>query len=260
MNKNCVHTALTLLLAALLAACTTTTTNRTPVNTEAAHDKRIELGMKYLEVGKRDNARYQFSKALELKKNSPGAYHGVALVHQANGEMNHAEESFKKALKYATEKEKSPINVSYGRFLMLTGNAKAACDLFEKAAMDFDYTSRSEALYMAGQCARQTGNQARVKPALEHALNLNPDYLPPMIELAEIYFRDGEYAKCKNLLTRFEKLSKPTAASLWLGIRIERVFGNKDKEASYALALRNLHPYSQEYLEYRNSLQHLQQQ
>ena len=33
------------------------------------------------------------------------------------------------------------------------------------------------------------------------------------------------------------------------------IFGNKDKEASYALALRNLHPYSQEYLEYKKALQ-----
>lgn len=239
-------------LSSLLAGCVTTT-NRTPVNTDAAHDKRIELGMKYLEVGKRDNARYQFSKAMELQKNSPRAYHGVALVHQANGETKHAEESFKKALRYAQPNQKSPIYVSYGRFLLQTGEAKEACDYFEKAAGDFDYTARAEALYLAGLCARQTGNSIRFKPALEHALNLNPEFVAPMVELAEVYFQEGEYAKSKRLLSRFEKLAKPTPASLWLGIRIERVFGNKDKEASYALALKNLHPYSKEYLEYKNS-------
>lgn len=241
-----------IVLSGFLSACVTTT-NRTPANTDGAHDKRIDLGMKYLEVGKRDNARYQFSQALELKKNSPRAYHGVALVHQANGENKHAETAFKKALKYAQENQKPPIYVSYGRFLMQTGEAKEACEYFEKAANDFDYSSRSEALYMAGQCARQTGNTARVKPALEHALNLSPEFVAPMIELAEIYFLEGEYTKSKRLLSRFEKLSKPTPASLWLGVRIERVFGNKDKEASYALALKNLHPYSKEYLEYKNS-------
>jgi type IV pilus assembly protein PilF len=239
-------------LSGFLSACVTTT-NRTPPNMDAAHDKRIELGMKYLGVGKRDNARYQFSEALELKKNSASAYHGIAMVHHANGETKHAEENFKKALRYATEKQKSPIYVSYGRFLMQRGEAKDACDYFEKAATDFDFTNRAEALYFAGQCARLTGNNARVKPALEHALNLSPDFVEPMVELAEIYFQEGEYTKSRRLLSRYEKLSNPTATSLWLGIRIERVFGNKDKEASYALALKNMHPYSKEYLEYKNS-------
>lgn len=240
-------------LAGVLTGCVTTT-NRAPVDAEAAHDKRIELGMKYLEVGKRDNARYQFSEAMELKKNSAGAYHGVALVHQANGEMKHAEDAFKKALRFAQGRARAPIYVSYGRFLMQTGEPKQACDYFEKAANDFDYQARPEALYFAGQCAQQTGNTARVKPAYEHALNLNKNYVAPMVELAEIYFKEGEYAKSKRLLSRFEKLAQPTPASLWLGVRIERIFGNKDKEASYALALKNLHPYSKEYLEYKNSL------
>lgn len=240
------------LLLGALTGCVTTT-NRGPVNQDSAHDKRIELGMKYLEAGKRDNARWQFSKAMELKKNSARAYHGVALVHQANGEMEHAESAFKKALRYAEAKQRSPINVSYARYLMDTGEAKRACDYFEKAGMDFDYKARAEALYLAGQCAQKTGNLARVKPAYEHALNLDEKYVAPMIDLAEIYYQEGEYAKSKRLLTRYEKLAKPTPASLWLGIRIERVFGNKDKEASYALALKNLHPYSKEYLEYRRA-------
>lgn len=254
MNNWYHHIFLSAILSGVLSGCVTTT-NRAPVDVDAAHDKRIELGMKYLEAGKRDNARWQFSKAMEMKKNSPQAYHGVALVHQANGELDHAESAFKRALRYADPKQLSPIRISYGRYLMEVGEAKKACDFFEGAAMDFDYQARPEALYFAGQCAQKTGNSARVKPAYEHALTLNPAFVPPMIELAEIYFREGEYAKSRRILTRFEKAARPTAASLWLGIRIERIFGNKDKEASYALALRNLHPYSKEYLEYRQSLE-----
>ncbi|MBC6905728.1 type IV pilus biogenesis/stability protein PilW [Saccharophagus sp. K07] len=248
--NNWYRNLLVAVLIGSLSACVTTS-NKTQAKPDAAHDKRIELGMKYLEVGQRDNARWQFSKAMELKKNSAQAYHGVALVHQANGELDHAEKAFKSAFRYATPKELSPIAVSYGRYLMEVGEAKKACEHFEKAAGDFDYKARPEALYLAGQCAQKTGNTARVKPAYEHAINLDPQYVPPMVELAEIYFQEGEYAKSKRLLSHFEKLSKPTPASLWLGIRIERIFGNKDKEASYALALKNLHPYSKEYLEYR---------
>lgn len=238
--------------ALFLQACVTTT-NQTPVNVDGALDKRIQLGMKYLGVDKRDNARYQFSKALELDSKSAEAYHGIALVHQANGELEPADDAFKKALRYADDSNRAGIYVSYGNYWMEQKEPERACDYFEKAAEDFDFGRRPEALYRAGKCAEAIGNSARIKPAFEHALNLNENYSPVLIELAEIYFTDGEYAKSKKLLDRYMTLvTPPNARALWLGIRIERIFGNKDKEASYALALKNRYPYSKEYLEYRN--------
>ena len=67
------------------------------------------------------------------------------------------------------------------------------------------------------------------------------------------------YPASKDYFDRYAKLVKESgqpqsARSLWLGIRLERVFGNKDAEASLALQLKNNHPYSPEYLEYQNSL------
>lgn len=228
-----------------------TTTNRAEVNTESAHSTRIELGMKYLEVGKRDNARFQFSKALKLKKNSAEAYQGIAMVHQANGEMEPAAKAFDKAMDYADDSNRSAIQVAYGKYLLETEETKKACEYFEQAAGDYDYPVREEALYLAGQCAGMLGNHQRERAAYEHALNLSPNYAPALIELAEIYFTAEQYAKSKRLLDRYATLAKPTARSLWLGIRIERIFGNRDKEASLALALKNLYPYSKEYLEYQ---------
>lgn len=236
--------------AVALAGCVTTT-NQTRVDGESAYNKRIELGMKYLEIGKRDNARYQFSRALKFKKDSAPAYQGIAMVHQANGEMEPADKAFEKALKLANDDNRSAIFVSYGRFLMETGRTADACPYFEGAAKDYDFAHRAEALYSAGRCAAKIGNEARVKAAYEHALNLNPNHAPTLIELAEIYFTEGEYPKAKRLVDRLAKVAQPTAQSLWLGIRIERIFGNRDKEASLALALKNLHPYSKEYLEYK---------
>ncbi len=231
--------------------CVTTTTNKAVVNTEAAYKTRIELGMKYLEQGMRDNARYQFSKALKLKKNSAEAYQGIAMVHQANGEIEPAGEAFVTALKYADEKNRSAIKVAYGNFLNETGKYAEACPYFEEAAADYEYGGRPEALYLAGKCAARTGNLLRQKAAFEHALNLNPNLPPVLMDLAEISFADGEYTKTKRLLDRLDTLTKPTARSLWLNIRIERIFGNRDKEASLVLALKNLFPYSKEYLEYK---------
>jgi type IV pilus assembly protein PilF len=248
--KRILRTWLVLVALIYLAGCVTTT-NQRPVNIESAYKKRIELGMKYLEVGQRDNARYQFNLALKYKGNSAEAYQGFGLVHQANGEMEPAAKAFKKALSLADESNRSAVYVSYGRFLMETGQTKDACRYFEDAAKDYDYAKRSDALYFAGRCALATGNIARVKAAYEHAVNLNSSHELALVDLAEIYFAEGAYPKAKRLIDRLETLQKTTAKSLWLGIRLERIFGNKDKEASYALALKNFHPYSNEYLEYK---------
>lgn len=241
---------LLLLNFSIIQGCVTTT-DKVQINVEAAHGTRIELGMKYLAKGMRDNARYQFSKALKLKKNSALAYQGIAMVHQANGEFEPAEKAFRKALKYADERNRSAILVAYGKYLNQIDKGADACQLFEDAAGDFEYTARAEALYLAGKCAANAGNKVRQKAAYEHALNLNPNLPVVIIDLAEIYFADGEYTKTKVLLDRLDKLANATAQSLWLGIRIERIFGNLDKEASLALALKNRFPYSKEYLEYK---------
>lgn len=234
----------------LLGGCVKTTNQRL-VDPESAHDKRVELGMQYLGIDKRDNARRQFTRALEYRKNSAEAWHGIGLVHEANGEIEPAGRAFQKALRYADEDNRTPIAVSYGKYLMGQKEADKACPYFAEAGTDFDYNRRSEALYFLGKCSAITGDIGRVKSSYEHALNIDDRFTAPMIELAEIYFNEGEYTRSKRMLDRFLALSKPTAQSLWLSIRIERVFGNRDKEASNALALRNLFPYSKEYLEYK---------
>lgn len=235
----------------LTQGCVTTGDNRAQIDVESAHSKRIELGMNYLAEGMRDNARYQFSKALKLKKNSAQAYQGIAMVHQGNGEIEPAANAFKKALRYSDASNASSIRVAYGNYLVQLGRFSEACDLFEKSALDYDYKGRAEALYLAGKCAARLGNRLREKSALEHSLNLNPNAPAVILDLAEIYFNNGEYAKSKQLLDRLETLAEPSARNLWLAIRIERIFGNRDKEASLALLLKNRHPYSKEYLEYK---------
>ena len=74
------------------------------------------------------------------------------------------------------------------------------------------------------------------------------------IELADINFKSKEYAKAKDHLDRFQSTGQQSPRALLLGIRLERIFGNKDKEASYLLVLKNRFPYSKEYLEYKQTM------
>lgn len=240
-----------LILALGLSACVTTTTGGGEVNEKQALETHLRAGMGYLQHDNRDAARRHFNSALELDDDSAEAWQGIAILHQLNGEVELAEKAFKKALRGDSSISESSTYLAYGRFLYEHERYDDAYSYFEDAARDINYPSRSTALLFVGRTSLKLDKPERAKAAFEHAVNLDKRQADALIELAEIYFSERNYPQAKAYLDRFAKLTRHTPRSLWLGIRIERVFGNKDKEASYALALRNMHPYSKEYLEYK---------
>lgn len=242
----------TVLLA--LSGCVQTSSSGSTrvVDKPKALDSYIALGMAYLQQGSRDSARRNFEKALDISSRAHRAHNGMALLYQLNGETALAEESFKRAL--SLERSYTVARVNYGIFLYQQQRFAEAYETFEMAAKDLTYDRRALALAYVGQAAQKIDNMPRAKSAFEHSLNIDSKLALPMIELAQLSFDAEDYASAKRYLDRYTAVAKPSPKSLWLGIRIERIFGNKDKEASYALALRNLHPYSKEYLEYKTLL------
>jgi type IV pilus assembly protein PilF len=222
------------------------------VDKKKALESYIALGMAYLQQGSRDASRRNFEKALEINSGSHEAHNGMGLLYQLNGESELAETSFKRALKEKRDYTQAMVN--YGVFLYQQQRFQEAYDLFEKSSTDLTYPQRALSLAYVGQAALKLDKHDRAKSAFEHSLNVNNKLSLPMLELAEMSFADQDYASAKKYLDQYSSIAKPSPKSLWLGIRIERIFGNKDKEASYALALRNLHPYSKEYLQYKRSL------
>lgn len=245
---------LILLLGVLTSACVATnSTTSSTIDKKKATETHVTLGHEYLKKNNREASRRHFEKALSYDANSVTALHGLALLYQLTGEIELAESSFSKVIKKSPDFTQA--KVSYGQFLYLQSRYDEAYEMIELATQDVSFPQRALALTYLGQIADQLGRPIKAKASYEHAVNLNPTLAQPLIELAGIYFTEKNYAKSKAFLDRFSQLSDRTAQSLWLGIRIERIFGNRDKEASYALALKNLHPYSQEYLLYKKELQ-----
>lgn len=241
-------------LLGLVSCVTTRSDGKGNIDKAKALEAHITLGMTYLQKNNRDGALNAFSRANKLDPKSAEAYQGLALVHQLNGERKLAEENFKKALRGRADFSMSGVGVSYGKFLLEDGRYDEALHFFQEASEDITFPSRANALYLIGMSALRTGDKTRAAGAFEHALNLNDKHAAASIELAEMRFAEGEFASSKKYLDQFTANTKPTARSLLLGIKIERIFGNKDNEASNALALKNMYPYSKEYLEYKTML------
>lgn len=212
----------------------------------------IQLAQGYIDKGNRESARHHLRKASEIDKNSADVMEAMARLYQLEGEPALAEETFKKALKRKTKF--TVANNNYGVFLFGLKRYEEALAQFELAASDLDYDGRASALVNVGRTALLLGKNERARSALEHASILDRGISDPHIELAYISFQNQEYADAKRHLDRYQALGQQSARALLLGIRLERVFGNKDKEASYLLVLKNRFPYSKEYLEYKQTM------
>lgn len=212
----------------------------------------VQLAQGYVDKGNRESARHHLRKAMEINKNSPEAVETLARLYQLEGESKLAEESFQKAIK--SKKKFTLARNNYGVFLFSAKRYEEALEQFELAAADLDYDGRAAALVNVGRTALLLGKNERAKAALEHAAVLDRNFADAHLELADINFQAKEYAKSKEHLDRFQALGQQSPRALLLGIRLERIFGNKDKEASYLLVLKNRFPYSKEYLEYKQTM------
>lgn len=240
-----------LFLIALLGGCVTTgLPERKEVNLDKALETHVQLGLRYLQSGdNRELARRHFNKALELGRKNPLAHHGLALLYQADGELKVAESHFKKALRYDDNFPMARTN--YGVFLYNQERYKEALEQFRHASTDLTYNRRFFALVNYGRTAGRLGMVEEAERAYTRALALNANLAVAQLELAELKFEAGDYTVAKQYLDKYSERNRQTPRSLWLGIRIEKVFGNRDKELSYALALKNLYPYSAETLKYQ---------
>ncbi len=230
--------------------------NDSPVNVpdrQKALDSHVTLARAYLQRGELDAARRNFKKALRIDRRSHEAHNGMGTYYTKVGENQLAEESFKEALRI--NRNFTQARVDYGRFLFRQQRYQEAFEQFDRSSQDLSYDFRALSLAFSAQAALKLGKKDHAKANFERALNLNNNLPLAMIELAQLYFDEKDYAKAKRYLDEYSSKAKSSPKSLLLGIKIERIFGNKDREASYALALRNLFPYSKESLEYRKMLE-----
>lgn len=211
----------------------------------------VQMALGYIDKGNRESARHHLLKAFDLDKDNATATGAMAMLYQIEGEPVLAEEQFKLALK--RDKNSTQTRNNYGAFLFNQKRYEEAFDQFELAAADLAYANRAEALNNVGRTALKLGKTARAQAVFEHATILQKNNPEAYIELADITFHKNEYADAKKYLDLYEAANQHSSRSLMLGIRLEKVFGNKDKEASLAIRLKNKFPYSKEYLEYKQN-------
>jgi type IV pilus assembly protein PilF len=239
------------LFASVLVGCVSTG-QVNPMKTEKgrmeARDAYIQLGIGYLKQGSTEQAKVPLKKALEIDSSSADANAALALVFQLEMEPELADQHYRKAL--AERRDDARLLNNYGSFLFEQKRYQDAYDSYKRAAGDNMYPERSRVFENLGLVCLQLGKDDEAKSYLERSLRLNSRQPRALFALAQLAYGDKEYVPARKYYDSFTQLSEQNAASLLLGVRLAKVFEDRDKAASLGLQLKRLYPSSSEYQQY----------
>jgi len=244
------------IVVGLLAGCVTTGEPRFSKNTdqEKALQKYTELGLRYVQQGKTVEARRPLKRALEIDSRSPGAHHALAVLFQKEQDFELADEHYRKALQYGPDK--TNIRNNYAVFLFNRQRYEEAVEQFNKAAQDTLYDKRADVFTNLGVSYLQLSQQDQALAVFERAIAIDDSQSRALLEAALLHFQRGNVDTSRSYYTQFRRLvrlrfTRSTPRSLGLGVELARLSGDKDKEASYLMMLRNLYPDSPENQRYQ---------
>lgn len=221
-------------------------------NAEPRHRAKIhtELGSMYFQAGSPAVALDELSIALSADSSYFPAYSVRGLVHASLKEYGKADADFRRALDLAPNDPE--VNNNFGWYLCDTGKERQSIAYFLNALKSPLYETPDRAYTNAGTCALKAGDLDGAQGYLLKAIQLSRDgAVLARFQLASLLYRRGVLEEAKIYLGEsLRMMEPPTPEALWLGLRLERKFGNKVAEGGYAAQLRSRYPASNEYQEF----------
>lgn len=245
-----------LLACAVLAGCITTTESvfTDEASPSKAMEKRLELARYYIGEGNWEAAKRNLELAVQVDSKNAEVYEAFALVYQSTGEYELAEENFKRAISLNSKFSRCRNN--YAAFLYSQERYKEAEDQLNYVVKDTLYSGRPNAFVNLGLCRLKLFDTQGAEEAFVRALAMDKTNQVALLELARIRYEAQDYTTAEKYYDIYTRAARQqSAAGLLLGIQLARVDGNRDAEASYVMALRNLYPKSAEYQSYQRAQQ-----
>lgn len=205
---------------------------------------RLELAANYYQQGNYTVALDELRQALQVDPGYAAAYGVLGLVYRDLGDLDRAEDSFQRGLQLAPNDPE--LNNNYGWFLCQTGRERRSIEFFTRALKDPLYATPAKPLHNAGICSLRIGDEAAAEGYFQRAFQVDPSNAVAMYNLGELYLKRRELDRARFYAQRLLTTYEPTAQTLWLALRVERVRRNPDGEASLATQLRRRFPASPE--------------
>lgn len=244
-----------LLAALLLSACASTKEVKPIYNNKVSKEKevesRVQIALLHLQEDRNTDAISELERAMSVDPKSPRVHEILALSLERVGEFDKAEKHFKQMVRYDGKYSRGRAN--YGYYLMRQDKFAAAYKQLEIAADDIYYSNRALAYQQMGECAKNLGREEDMYANYKKAVAIDRNFAPPLLELAKHEFEMAQYPQAQAYYDQYRQRIQgqgSSAEALLLGIRLARIFEDRAAEVSLAMALKNLYPRSQEYLDY----------
>lgn len=215
-----------------------------PFDPRASAKAHAELAAGYIELGNFAVALEEAKIAVDTDASFALGHSILGLVHMELRDQALAQQSFERALRLD---EKDPdINHNYGWFLCQTGREREAVKFFMRAVANPLYPSPAKTHLSASNCMQKVGDLKAAADHLDAALRIDGNYAAALIAGARMDFTRRNLTRARERIGRYNQIATPTAESLWIALRIERLRGDRGSEASFASQLRRRFPGSQE--------------
>lgn len=205
---------------------------------------KTELGIEYMRDGRDDVALERLQEALQIVADYAPAHMALGMLYSKLRQFEDAERHFRRSL--SIDPDDSGTLNNFGLFLCQHNRADEALAMFDRAAANPVYRTPEIAYSNAGTCILRNGDRDGAEQRFRQALRINPKLPPALLQMASISFDLNRYLPARGYLQRYAEVAEQTAASLWLGINIERALGDNDTLGRYEQRLRQDFPDSEE--------------
>jgi type IV pilus assembly protein PilF len=206
---------------------------------------RFELAVAYYSQGQFETALDEVKQAIAVKPNFGAAFNLRGLIYGSLGREQLAEESFNRALQLDPRDADTMHN--FGWYHCQAGRYEEADRLFDRALNVPQYRTPARTLLAQGVCQVKAGHLAEAERTLMRSFELDPASSATSANLADLFYRRGEYERARFYIRRALANSPPgDAPTLWLAARIERKLGNRRGAEQYGYTLRQRFPQSRE--------------
>jgi type IV pilus assembly protein PilF len=220
-----------------------TTPNSTSSRRKQA-EARLDLAVGYY-------TRRQYPVALEELNNAqaadptfPAIYNARGLVYMDLKENALADDNFQRALRL--EPGNPETNNNYGWFLCQSGKPQQSISYFDTAVKATLYATPAVPMRNAGLCSAMSNNMSAALDYLQRSFQFDPGNPVTMFNLADVLMRTGELERAHFYARRLNTTIDPTAQTIWLQLRIDRKYGDRESEASLTSQLRRRFPDARE--------------
>ena len=233
------------LLALLLIACGGGEGVK-PVATGAKSARiNVELGVTYMNQGNNVAAMNRLQKAIAQDPGYGPAHGSMGILHARLGNNEEAESKFQLAV--SLDPGNSSIRNNYGAFLCKQKKYKKAQEQFLEALKNPLYETPEYSYLNAGICSPDVIEAEKYYRA---ALRKNPKFPGALLQMAKLSYDLKRNLSARAYIQRLHAVSKPSAASLWVSIRVEKALGDFGLMESQSLSLKDKFPDSEETRQY----------